>query len=339
MTQIELMRELELFVFHNMSNSMSSANRSDPTLLNAKNENEFRLAVYTLHDTGKLKETEKQKVARTRTYPYTDNEGFTFIDMPTRQCPKYYDEIVTAIRHFRQLDLENTSIEEIEKARLKAFKIYADHNDCFYFHTIPQTIFRHIAAIKKAYETDTIKKLKITIYLECLSSHIELIRDQPKQNYQDFFTFFDKINEDITTKVFDEYEKKIKSDISFYDQEIITINSSLARLAQQKPNNKEPFVSSFSDSNPILAKMCTEYYQKSAKLFEESHPIVDLKKAKKLYTRMRSKKYGILNQNRNILKNTKSKKKPINQLVGDLDRIIHNATGMREKLEVLIIIK
>lgn len=190
MTQIELMRVLELFVFHNMSSSMSSANRSDPTLLNAKNENEFREAVYILHEKGKLKETEQQKNARLRVYPYTDEiTGYKFPDHPTRKLAKSYDEVITAIRLFHQLAYEAKNEQKITQAFDNAFTIYAKHFDC-YDTKLPTEISKIIKDKKSGIVTNEFHAYRKKLYLQAVDAFIK--EHYPKRTQlwnNEYFTF------------------------------------------------------------------------------------------------------------------------------------------------------
>lgn len=214
MTHIELMRVLELFVFHKMSLSMSSANCSDSTLLNTKNENEFRQAVYALHEKGKLKETEQQKIARLRAYPYTDEiTGYTFPDHPTRKLTKSYDEVVTAIRHFYQLVYESKNERKINQAFDNAFTIYAKHFDC-YDTKLPFEIADIIKGKQSGITTNEFHAYRQKLYLQAVDAFIK--EHDPKRNQlwnNEYFTFTKaqilKFEKFLETDFWDDHSKNL----------------------------------------------------------------------------------------------------------------------------------
>lgn len=334
--EIKLMNALELFVFHNMLHSMSSENRSDSTLIQAKNENEFRLAVYALHDEGKLKETEQQKIARLRTYPYTDDEGYTFIDLPNRQCPKYYDEVVTAIRDFHQLLSVNSNQFQLTQAQKKAFKIYADHSDGCYLSTIPQTIFKEVYAIKNAYETDRLKKLKIAIYLECLNNSIsknqscenkkklwndlkfkdkdiikyeqsiesrlenkKLYNDQHKLHQIRLDSLINHLHDNFYIEIFEKYKEKINIYIDFYTDEIklLQVGSQHIKTLRKKLKPSEYTTENLNKIEfNFLNTLDPNVRQKYETSIYAGLHLKQIKEIKTSYIRMRSKKLKILKE-------------------------------------------
>lgn len=178
--QIELINELEAFVFLKIGPRFISFIRFDQTLLNPIDETSLKSSreiVYKLHDEGYFKESDEQKNKRLSNDPIIIDSEISYKKADHYYLPKHYHEIIQAIREFHHLaQSEKKDYKKINEARKKIFYIYAFHLDCSNITLIPNKLYKIINSIQNQKKSLYIDKIKEKVYLKLIKKFIRIYK-------------------------------------------------------------------------------------------------------------------------------------------------------------------
>ena len=110
--RIDSIVELEHFIFNRTRFSYASPHRSHPEVIGLLKTNDSRLikkTIYDLHDRGELRESAEEEANRLSHGQIIVGNSFQYDKLETSYLPKHYHEVLTAIREFYNLVINNSS--------------------------------------------------------------------------------------------------------------------------------------------------------------------------------------------------------------------------------------
>jgi len=201
--QIQIINELEQFIFGKIRHSFTSPVRFHESIRMAPEE-KLKNAIYSLHDEGLFKESEEAKNKRlckdTVKAFFADKDGNDLVEkLDFEYLPTHYHEIIQGIRSYHDA-VEAINLDKAENLYSTLLRSYSQHFDCYNLKNLPDILQTPIHHIQNSYLSQEPDRIKEKAYIKFVNIFIEKYENDHEQ-------LWDELN-------FSKQDKKILQELS-----------------------------------------------------------------------------------------------------------------------------